>query len=140
MKHFDGQQFHDCFLLSFDFSDWMEKVAVVLFCPNAGEEWEDGRYIKLTFWRVLFFGFEVSVIGEFGPEHPLVHDIVLDKESTEAQIWRERIEQLAKRSRNYPEGIESPNYSEVYHFIFDSVEFEVRAFFSGRDGFQIMCR
>ena len=142
MRHkiFGDSQFHDSFLLSLDFDDWREKISMLLWCPNAGETWEQGRYLKIAFRRLLFFGLEVSVIGEFGSTYPMLHSITLDHASKESDIWRNRIEKLARATQHYPQGIKSRRYTDVYHFIFESADFEGMAFLPGRDGFHVMCR
>ena len=58
MATFAEEKFHDSYLLSIDFTHWLEGISIVFYCPYAGEQWEDGRYLKISFWRVLFFGFE----------------------------------------------------------------------------------
>jgi len=133
---FPGDEFHDCIIQKIDFSDWTEKVTFILYCPYAGI---DGEYIRFTFYRILTFLFEVSLIGELNPKIR-VANIILDESSEEIEKWKRRIEELATPDKNYPEGIRSSKYEDVYHFIFDSVEFRGEVCFPWRDAFQIICR
>ena len=117
---------------------------MVFYCPNAGEKWEDGRYMEIIMHRLLFFGLEVAILGEFGSQYPVFNTIVLDENTLEVETWRQWIEHLEHPTKDHPKGIKSKNYTNIYHFIFDSVEFRGRAFFREQngfqDGFQVMCR
>ena len=139
-KRFDENDFHDCFLMSIDFSHWQEEISMTLWCPGTDGEWEVGRYLKIYFLRVLFFGLEVAVIGELGSSPPLISNILLQVDSVMEQKWKNRIDEFARPSRHYPNGVKSPFYSEIYHFSIDSVEFRRLAFFLDDDSFQILCR
>lgn len=139
-KKFNENDFHDCFLITVDFSHWQEEVSLTFWCPKSGEEWEEGRYLQVSFQRILFFGFELAVIGELGSSPPMISNIVLQQNSKYATAWGNRIAEVAKPSRHYPKGIKSPTYSEVYHFSLDSVEFRRQVFFLEDDSFQIICR
>ena len=134
---FDWDQFHDSCILDIDFSNWREVISITLLCPNA--DYEERRF-RIQFYRVLHFGFETAVLGELGSTLPLVHNVVLERDSRERRIWLDRIEELARPDADYPEGMQSDRYTEVYHVIFDSADFEGRACLPEDQGFQIVCR
>lgn len=137
---FDSDAFHDCTLVSVDFGNWLESIAVTFFCPHGGEAWEEGRFFRIDFRRILFFGFEAECLGEFGGKSPFVSNLILEQDSEELTVWRRWIGKLATPSPEYPRGMKSPDYTEVYHFVLDSVEFRGRACLPEDQGFQIICR
>jgi hypothetical protein len=134
---FDSRQFHDCVLESIDFANWRESVSISFLC-NAPSVIVTNRR-RITFKRVLFFGFEVAVLGEFGTALPLV-SVYCDTDTDELYKWRDRINKLAEPSTSHPHGIKSPMYHDVYHFTIDSVWFEGLAILPRERGFQIVCR
>ncbi len=131
-SNFDWDQFHDSHIVDIDFQDWTEVVSITLRCPNADY---CERFLKIQFYRVLHFGFETAVLGEFGPTPPLVHNVVLEDDTQEKRAWLDRIEALARPCADYPEGMRSDRYTEVYHVLFDCIDFRGLACLPEEQGF-----
>jgi hypothetical protein len=139
-QDFDFNLFHDSTIVAIDFSNWLESISMTFFCPHGGGQWEDSRFYRIEFRRVLCFGFEVQCLGEFGGRPPFVSNVILQKDSEELTVWRRWIDELATPSPEYPRGMKSPDYTQVYHFVLDSVEFRGRACLPEDRAFQIICR
>jgi len=139
-KEFDSSHFDDAFFLSVDFSNWKEAVSLSFHCPQAKGVKNEKRYFRITFKRVLFFGFEAAALGEFGTKPMFVNGVYQLPKSEELKIWRDRIKALAKPEPGYSKGMRSRKYTDLHHFVVDSIEFQPLAFFSGSRGFQIICR
>lgn len=135
---FDGNQFHDSFLLSIDFTDWLNKITMLFWCPCAGEVWEDGRYLSLTLENILFFGFEASLMGLSGSGAVMFNEVALEETSEELDIWTDRFTELSKTGQLYPDLADMAKKTRAYHFTFDGYPFQGRAFL--KKGFQIMCQ
>jgi hypothetical protein len=137
---FDGDQFHDSSLLSIDFSQWLQKVSMTFWCPHAGESWEMGRYLRLHFKNILFFGYEAAFLGEFSAEYLRVYNVVLAKRTQDLEEWQAKLDDLAQPALGYPSGIRSLKYSDLYHFLFDTEKFSGSIFLRGKPGWNILCR
>lgn len=134
------EDFHDSVLISMDFTDWTRFISLILYCPNAGIFNGDIRYYKVSFYRILFFGFEVACIGVLNENIPIANIIKIE-ESEELNAWRKRIEELAEPDPvYYPEGMKDPEFKEIYHFIIDSPEFRNLICLPWNSAFQILCR
>lgn len=140
LKVFESKLFEDSFLLGMDFSHWQEEVSFDFHCPMAKRLAKKDRNYRLTIYRVLAFGFEASLLGEFGSEPLFVNGVFHVTDSPQYLAWKKRIRELSKPAPGYPKGIKSRDFSNLYAFEIDSIQLRSFATVTGSAGMQIICR